>query len=180
MKVALFILSQKVYNSAQSTGKAILVYNHVIFLSENQRYDLFACIPVRANGILVQTDIKSKNFEAQSVQETFCHYVIDCEPSDGFIEIIKNVIHIHLPPQDSLPDFPSPFKPDELDKYDLYDLLNKNEGGRETLAYSTICHNSDTNKKSFHKVEIKDIKAFEESIDFVDFSMTPESSQTSC
>lgn len=151
------------------------VYNHIIFLNENQRYDLFACVPVRTHGILIQGNLTIKGFDVQSLQETFCEYEIDCEDNDEFFEIDGSVIRIHLPPQSIAPEIPMPFQPDVLDKYDLYDLLNKSEGGKEELFYSTVAYSNSGKQKLFHRVEIKDIKAFEESIEFVDFSMSLES-----
>jgi hypothetical protein len=150
------------------------VYNHVIYLSETQRYDLFACVPVRAYGVLLKASINNKNFNVQDLQEVFCEYVIDCDDAEQQVEFIGDVMHLHLPYPDES-DLPIPFQPDNLEKYDLYDLLNAVEGGRESLFYQVVCRNNDTSKKSFHKIEIKDITKFEEGIEFIEISMSPKS-----
>lgn len=148
------------------------IYNHLIFLNENQRYDLFACVPVSAMGVMMKAQISPKNFEAQSIQEVFCDYIIDCNTAENAIESSKNKVLIHLPNQSSMDDFPMPFQPKNLEKYDLYDLLNRSEGGREELFYETISQDYDNRIKSFHKVEIKDEKSFYESMEFVKFNMS--------
>jgi len=146
------------------------IYNHLIFLNENQRYDLFACIPVTAVGIMMKAQISPKNFEAQTIQEIFCDYIIDCTSNNDAIETKKGKVHIHLPSHSAFDDFPAPFQPKNLEKYDLYDLLNRSEGGREELFYETISEDFDNKIKSFHKVEIKDEKSFHESLEFVKFN----------
>ena len=148
----------------------VFVYNHLIYLNENQRYDLFACVPVETTGILIKAKINSKDLEHQSIQEIFCRYLIDCDNHDQGIEIKSGIINIHLPPQEENYEFPIPFQPDGLDKYDLYDLLNRTEGGREELFYTTMSEDFEKNIKSFHKIEIKDEKIFDNSLEFIDFN----------
>lgn len=151
------------------------VCNHVIYLSETQRYDLFACVPVRAYGVFIKAAINNKNFNVQNLQEVFCEYVIDCHDADQQIEFIGDVMHLHLPSYPDKSDLLIPFQPDNLEKYDLYDLLNTVEGGKESLFYQFICRNHDAKKKIFHKVEIKDVTKFEEGIEFIEFNMSPKS-----
>jgi hypothetical protein len=149
----------------------IFIYNHLIYLNENQRYDLFACIPVTAYGIMMKAQINARDLEPQSIQEIFCNYIIDCTSSQDGIEVNPDgKVIIHLPPQPSFDPFPPPFQPNQLEKYDLYDLLNRSEGGREELFYETRSEDLIKWTKSFHKVEIKDEKQFYDSMEFVSFN----------
>lgn len=149
---------------------SVYVYNHLVYLNENQRYDLFACVPVETTGILTKAKISAKDLDPQSIQEIFCRYKLDCDNYQDGIEILNGVVVIHLPPQTESIVFPTPFDPDQLDKYDLYDLLNKSEGGREELFYTTMSEDKKSKVKSYHKIEIKDEKIFDESVEFLDFS----------
>ena len=159
-----------------STNKPkIFIYNHLIYLNENQRYDLFACVSINTIGILVKAELNEKYFQPQQMQEIYCEYKIDCRESENIIEYIDHKICIHLPPKTEEDMFMKPLQPVDLEKYDFYDLLNKDEGGKEELFYETISHDFIKNKKSYHKIEIKDYKVFEESLEFVNFNMFQES-----
>lgn len=149
----------------------ITIYNHMIFLTETQRYDLYACIPVESVGILVMAEI-SKNMKVKNIKEVFYKYLIDCEISNNPVELRKNFIKIHVP-SSPVPVFE--MAADNQLEYnndtpDMYDILNKDEGGRESLFYETFLHNQKLKHKHYHKIEIKDEKLFDESVEFLDFS----------
>lgn len=143
----------------------------MIFLSESQRYDLYACIPVHAVGILIMAEI-SKTMKVKNIKEVFCNYIIDCNITNNPVEIKKNTINIHIP-SNGLPIYEIS-EDDELeinnDTPDLYDILNSDEGGRESLFYETFLHNQKLKNKQYHKIEIKDEKAFDETVEFIDFN----------
>lgn len=154
----------------------IHVYNHSIFLTESQRYDLYACIPVEAVGILVMADI-GKNFKAKSIKEIFVKYQLDCDINKNPVEIGKKKINIHVPTTGSSVLLYSEDDSFEInnDTPDIYDILNNDEGGRECLFYETFIHDTLKKYKSYHKIEIKDEKQFDDSIEFVDFSSSLKS-----
>ena len=145
----------------------VLIYNHLIYLNENQRYDLYACIPVNAVGILIKAKLDKFDLKPQEIQEIFVNYTIDCNISSDAIHFDGTNMNVHLPPPDEFAAAKVPFQPIDLESYDLYDLLNKAEGGKEELFYETFSYDLSKNVKSFHKVEIKDEKVFDESIEFV-------------
>jgi hypothetical protein len=151
----------------KSKNTTVFIYNHLIYLNENQRYDLFACIPVNAVGILIKAKLDKADLRAQEIQEIFVNYTIDCNVSSDAIFFDGKTVHIHLPPPDDMSNEKIPFQPADLETYDLYDLLNRSEGGREELFYETFSYDMPKNLKSFHKVEIKDEKFFENSMEFV-------------
>lgn len=155
-----------------SKKTTIFIYNHLIYLNENQRYDLFACVPVNAIGVLIKARLDKSDLRAQEIQEIFVNYTIDCNISADAIFFDGNTIHIHLPPPDDIAISKVPFQPTDLESYDLYDLLNKSEGGKEELFYETFNYNMQNNIKSFHKIEIKDEKFFEGSMEFVQLART--------
>lgn len=140
-------------------------------MNENQRYDLFACVPVKTTGIMMKSKLSTKDLDPQSINEIFCNYIIDCNISENAIEMMDNKIVIHLPAQGSYDEFP-PFQPHNLEKYDLYDLLNRSEGGREELFYETVSEDLARKVKSYHKIEIKDEKQFDDTVEFVSFNMS--------
>jgi hypothetical protein len=158
------VLTEAEVNNKNTT---VFIYNHLIYLNENQRYDLFACIPVEAIGILIKAKLDKSDLRAQEIQEIFVNYTIDCNIHSDAIFYDGKTMHIHLPPPDEISNSKIPFQPADLESYDLYDLLNKSEGGREELFYETFTYDVPKKIKSFHKIEIKDEKFFEDSMDFV-------------
>lgn len=148
----------------------------MVFLNEIQRYDLYACIPVEAVGILIMAEI-SKNMKVKNIKEIFCKYYIDCEITNNPVELGKNFIKIHIP-SSPIPVFEMTAD-DQLeinnDTPDIYDILNTDEGGRESLFYETFLHNQKLKQKHYHKIEIKDEKVFDESVEFLDFSSSSTS-----
>lgn len=160
----------------------VFVCNHQIFLNENQRYDLFACIPVKAHGIYIEAEIV-KNMNAKNIQEVYCIYEIDCKISKKPIEIKNNIIKIHIQQLDNfqqiLDDFDTPkknkFVTTDEEQIDMKDILNSEEGGKECLFFETISTNSKKNSKHYHKVEVKDISEYDKSVEFVYFNNLKES-----
>jgi len=160
----------------------VFVCNHQIFLSENQRYDLFACIPVIAQGIYIQAEI-IKNMNAKNIQEVFCVYEIDCKITKKPIEIKNNIIKIHIQQIDNFQQIieefeltkKNKFKKIDEERIDMKDILNSDEGGKECLFFETISTNPKKNSKHYHKVELKDIQEFNRSVEFVSFSNLKES-----
>jgi hypothetical protein len=158
------------------------VCNHQIFLTENQRYDLFACIPVKTYGIFLQAEIV-KSMNAKNIQEIFCAYEIDCKVTNKPLEFKNNIIKIHIQPVDKFRNLLEDLETNQKNKLigsdddniDMKDLLNYEEGGKESLFFETIQINSKKNNKNYHKVEIKDILEYEKSIEFVTFSNLKES-----
>jgi hypothetical protein len=148
----------------------VFINNHSIFLTEEQRYDLFACIPVHTVGALVFAEIQN-DMQAKSIKEVFVNYIIDCEPNVEPIEVVNQEIKLHLPidmenfltiQDDAFENFPK--------SVDLFDILNKDEGGRESVYYETFIHDNNKKIKTYHKIEIQDEKYFNESAEFVDFN----------
>jgi hypothetical protein len=148
----------------------VFISNHSIFLTEEQRYDLFACIPIETVGALVFVELEN-DMQAKTIKEIFVRYIIDCEPNVEPIEIIDQKIKLHLPidmdnfmsiQDDAFESFPK--------SVDLNDILNKDEGGRESMYYETFLHDHTKKIKTYHKIEIQDEKYFDESTEFVDFN----------
>lgn len=148
----------------------IMVYNHLLFLTEAQRYDLYACIQVETTGILIAAEI-NKNLKSKNISEIFYRYTIDCNSSISPIELHNQTIRIHIPAAGaSLFDYYDDQMEINNDNPDIYDILNKDEGGRESLFYETYINDSYKKTKSYHKIEIKDEKQFDDTAFFLDFN----------
>lgn len=150
----------------------VYICSHQIYLTEAQRYDLFACIPVKTQGIMVKAEIV-KNLNSRNINEVFCNYEIDCQKSDDIITVKNNTIRIHLPLTEEFYDFDDKFDVDEKDvnkQLDLNDILNDEEGGKQSLFFEGICNDIKKKVKSYHKIDIKDIKFFNESVEFIEFN----------
>lgn len=150
----------------------VFITNHQIYLTENQRYDLYACIAVKTTGIMTQAQIQ-KNLNAKDIIEIFCKYEIDCNNSEEAIEIVNNTIKIHIPAHDSLFNIIDEYEllSDKQEHImDINDLLNAEEGGKESLFYETVAHDVKNKIKSYHKIQINDFKKFDESVEFVQFN----------
>jgi hypothetical protein len=148
----------------------VTICSHQIYLTENQRYDLFACIPVKAVGILIKAEI-AKNLNAKNINEIFCNYEIDCKKSKSPmpVEVKSNTIKLHLPFNDEYYDILDEIDfGDKKDEFlDINEILNKDEGGKEFLFYETVSNDTKKRQKFYHKIEIKDIKEFNNSVEFV-------------
>ena len=153
------------------SSNKVFICSHQIYLNENQRYDLFACVPVKTTGVYIQAEI-SKNYNSKEIKEIFCNYEIDCKKSKKPIEVKRGTIKIHLPVEQDYLDFLG--EDQKIDSKnsvcELDDLLNLDEGGKEEIFYETISHVLKHKIKSYHKIEVKDIKKFEQTVEFVSFN----------
>jgi len=139
-----------------------LAMSHMIFLTEEQRYDLFNGVKIEAVGILTQIDFV-KNYKNHINQEVFCKYFIDCEPENPAIRAYAEHYEIHIPMEYDAESF---FAAKNFDVVYIHDILNKKDGGKEMIFFEKAFKNSKNNLDSYHKVEIKDIKFFDESMMF--------------
>jgi hypothetical protein len=145
----------------------VFICNHQIYLNENQRYDLYACIPVKTTGIFILAEI-SKNYNTKEISEIFCNYELDCKETKNPIKIGSKKIKISLPNNQDIISITD--EPNTNEVVDLRDILNTDEGGREELYYETIYHDYQKNIKTYHKIEIKDINRFHETVEFINFN----------
>jgi hypothetical protein len=155
----------------------VYICSHQVYLTEAQRYDLFACIPVKTHGIMIKAEIV-KNLNSRTINEVFCNYEIDCQKKDDIITVKNNTIRIHLPLTEEFYEFDDEFEVDKKDTnkiLNLNDILNDDEGGRQSLFFEGICNDIKKRVKSYHKIEIKDIKLFNESVEFIEFNNLKES-----
>lgn len=148
--------------SAKNKAQKKLALSHSIFLTEEQRYDLFHGSKIKTIGILTQIDFV-KNYKNHINQEVFCKYIIDCDAETPSIQAFAEHYEIHIPMEYDAETF---FASKNFDVVYIHDILNRKDGGKEFIFFEKSFKNKKNNFDSYHKVEIKDIKFFDESIIF--------------
>jgi len=138
-----------------------MVINHQIFLTKEQRQSVFYGETVRVIGILTQYKIINGKYPIKH-NEVFCNYVIETKAdAHECIECLPTEYRINLPPYDGNGDNPM------YENIDLLDILDKKQGGRESLFFEAMYTDTKTKIQGFHKIEIRDIKFFDKSINFI-------------
>jgi len=146
-----------------------LFCTHQIFLSREQRYDLYHGITVEAVGSLIQTSVVDKH--KNLTKEVFLKYKIDMDIAEDKVEVLKNSYNIHVPTKKYEEDeeVKEGFK-ENINSTFVWenDILDYTEGGHELLYFKYRKIYTIESKKILvmHSVEIKDIKILEKSIYF--------------
>lgn len=147
--------------------------NHKIFLTEEERYQIYEGYEVEAIGSLFQSSFHTKHTIRQKIEqsETYCKYKIDTQKKTDLLEVFPNFYKIHIP----------------LDKISfnnenffnnnytfLEDILNIEDAGREFLSFDfKKTYKSKYNKIVFaHYVELKDISELEKTLLFADLTIS--------
>jgi hypothetical protein len=151
------------FNNKVKTKYNKIVVNHQVFLTPNQRNNVYYGETVKVVGILTQYKVVDGLYPIKH-NEVFCNYSI-CSKTDTleFIECLPAEYRINLPAYDS------EGKSTQYPDIDLVDILDKKQGGRESIFFEAMYTDSKKKIQGFHKIEIRDIKYFEKSLNFIKF-----------
>ena len=136
-----------------------IVLNHVIFLTEEQRYSLYEYDDVITTGFLIQYRIKKGKYDVKH-DEIICQYVISTYQEEEIVQVFPNHYKINLPVNES-------HLPANNTTVDSHDIINKKDGGRESIFFEAIYTDVEKRMQGYHKVEIKDMKMFTKSLSFL-------------
>lgn len=145
-------------------------FNHLIFLTEEERYSLYEGSNLEALGSLYKSQIvysKNKKVDVYA-KETYLKYQIDTEEDKNYVEVFPNFYKIHVPLKNIDFDDEDFFRKDECF---MEDILNEEDAGKKRIffRYKKIYKNINPNLICIHTVEIKDISFFTKSVSFVNY-----------
>lgn len=136
-----------------------IVLNHVIFMTEDQRYAISEYEDVETTGVLTQYEIKNGKYNVKHA-EIICKYIVSPQHEKEIIQVLPSYYKINLPIEEG--EFPITNK-----TVNVHDIVNKKDGGREHIFFEAIYTDEEKKIQGYHKVEIKDIKVFMNSISFL-------------
>lgn len=128
----------------------ILTISHYIYLSREERYQLFDQIPVYTVGVSVPVWFK-KGDTTEPAKEIFCKYNIFNDNASSSIGYKENGYDIHLPKN---------FVNFKTNKTNSFRLLDVKDGGCEGLVFRQYSKLA-INKKSYSIVNFVEIKPIE-------------------
>lgn len=151
-----------------------LFLNHLIFLTREQRYDLYSGAKLKVLGTCIEVTNINNDKEYKLPKEIFLEYEIDTEQAEDKIQIAGSYYKIHIPIKYMISDIEENKKLTE-DSYDTVyseDILDLDDGGREEYFFRFRKIYVIQNKRviSVHSVEIRDISVFENSAKLLNFS----------
>ena len=144
-----------------------LFISHHIFLTKEQRYDIYEGSKVHTFGSIIETT-NLNNKKEFFPHEIFVDYVLDTEPSSNVVEIRKDKYHVHLPIKFIHGDMDL----ENLNTDDYFyseDLLDIDDGGRQEIYFKWKRIYTDENKKivTLHNFNLRDIEVFKTSYSFI-------------
>lgn len=148
-----------------------ILLNHQIFLTKEERYNIYAGKKVAALGSLVETTVFQKDDEKIFQKEIFVNYEIDIEALEEKVEICNDFYKIHLPITFKHSEFN-----DNAKKFNDYiyieDILDEEDGGKQQLffKYRKIYTHENKNFVTLHCIEIKDESILKNSLCFIKMS----------
>jgi hypothetical protein len=151
-----------------------LFLNHLIFLSREQRYDLYSGAKLKVLGTCIEITNINNDKEYKLPKEIFLEYEIDTEQVEDKVQISGNYYKIHVPIKYMISDLEDNKKIEETSYETVYseDILDNDDGGKEEYFFRFKKIYVIGNKRviSVHSVEIRDITVFENSSNFIKFS----------
>lgn len=141
-----------------------IVLNHLVFLNSKQRQKLYDGGSVDCVGLLTQYKI-IKGLYPVKHQEVVCQYQLTSTVTEvkKYIECFPSYYKFNLP------SFVSEEKTISGKTYDIHDILDKKQGGKESLFFEAMYTDQERKIQGFHKMEIRDIKYFNKSLTFLKF-----------
>lgn len=151
-----------------------LFLNHSIFLTREQRYDLYAGAKLKVLGSCIEVTNINNDKEHKIPKEIFLEYEIDTEQADDKVQIAGNHYKIHVPIKYIVSDLEENKKLNEDSYETVYseDILDTDDGGREEYFFKFRKIYIIKNRRviSVHSVEIRDFSVFEKSAKFIKFN----------
>jgi hypothetical protein len=144
--------------------------NHIIFVTEEERYKIYEGDEVEALGIMFQSSFHEDMPLEKKVfgKELIIQYKIDTNKSLEAIEVLPQNYKIHIPLSNISIDYLDFFNSSEVF---LEDILNEEDSGKSRIYFSfkKTYKLKEKNYIYIHNVEIKDIKYFNMSYSYVTY-----------
>jgi len=133
--------------------------NHNIFLTKEERYDLYAGKKIFTIGSIIETSVIQHKNDRVFEKEIFVNYEIDTDIVEDKVEICNDFYKIHISAN---------YSNSELNKdhdFVLEDMLDQDDGGKNGIFFKhrKIYTHKHKNYVVLHTVDIKDIELLKES-----------------
>ena len=148
-------------NKSDKTLYIPVFCNHLIFLTEKQRYSLYEGEEIESLGIMLQSSFhEDTSFEKKVFgKELILEYKIDTNKNSDPIEVFPTNYKIHVPLSNMSINYLDFFNSDEVF---LEDILNEEDSGKSRIyfSYKKTYKLKNVNYIYVHNIEIKDISYF--------------------
>lgn len=144
--------------------------NHLIFVTEEERYNIYEGGEVTALGIMFQSSFhEDAKFEKKVFgKELIIEYKIDTNKNLETVEVLPKNYKIHIPLSNMSINYLDFFNSNEVF---LEDILNDEDSGKSRIYFSfkKTYKIEESGYIYIHNVEIKDIKYFSNSYSYVSY-----------
>lgn len=137
-----------------------IVINHQIFLTSKQRQQLYMCEPVEVIGLLTQYKIENGKYPIKHQEVISKYHLVAKTEIEEYVECLPTFYRLNLP---AISDDEDLFTGTAID---IRDIIDKKQGGKESLFFEAMYTDKIKKIQGFHKIEIRDIKHFQKSLCF--------------